>query len=384
MKRLRVLLMANIRWDNAVVAYAIGLAKSLENKGHAVRFIVAKDSPALSRLTKQRFSDVHTITLRTSNPLKLISENLKAKKLISEFNPDIVNVFHSRDHQCAVLALGLGNSRAHIVSTRGVHRPPKYHPLNSLLYNKLCASHVACADFIADDHLSNMGLSKDNIKTIRPGFNISEFTKDAPSKKESRALLGIDPGIPLIGLIGRFTAHKGHKTLLEAISKLERQDVNVLFSGIEYDLKFKELSPLIEKLGLTKRVHFYPGKLPDVRVLISASDIITVPSDYSEAISRIAIEALALGVPVIGSNINSLPEILGSLGRLVPPGNANELAKALNETISNKEFYKHSRKEGPERIKTNYSLDKKLELTERLYLKLCESARQNPRSHISF
>jgi glycosyltransferase involved in cell wall biosynthesis len=76
------------------------------------------------------------------------------------------------------------------------------------------------------------------------------------------------------------------------------------------------------------------GYRDDAPLLLGGCDIVVVPSTIDEAFGRAALEAMSWGVPVIASDIGGLPEVVGSAGVLVPPGDEIALARALDHLLS--------------------------------------------------
>ena len=104
------------------------------------------------------------------------------------------------------------------------------------------------------------------------------------------------------------------------------------------------------------------GRVDDVRELLSITDIGVIPSVGSEAVCRIALEMLSFGIPVVGSNVNSIPEIISDYGGIVVnPGRPEEIAGALEGLAINEGYKRISenikskiREKSPERFINSY------------------------------
>ena len=302
----------------------------------------------------------------------LIPKNLLfLRNLFRSFKPDIVNVFHSVDHQYAMVTRDSRHTK--LVRTRGGYRAAKRNFANVYLHQKSASANIACADFISDKHFPALGIDSDKVHTIRPGIDLEEFQKGAVDKSAALDLLGLSSANRWVGHIARFSEVKAHRLVLEAFTKLPeplRSRTRLLCAGIEYDVKIKDLENYAAQLGIADRVVFSEGKRFDVRVLLSALDLVLIPSLSSEAISRVAMEALALGVPTVASELNSLPEILGDIGLLYPTGDVARMAEAIARGLSEPDLRARVEVEGPERIAKRYSRVEKLKLTEELFYKL--------------
>lgn len=139
---------------------------------------------------------------------------------------------------------------------------------------------------------------------------------------------------------------------------------------MECDVRISDLKRLARKLGILDKVVFHSGKLPDVRVGLRALDVMVIPSVASEAISRIALEGLALGVPIIASRWNALTETIGDAGFLVPPGDSERLALSLSRVLSSPHARGKVALRGPERVQRYFNPIDQVTALEALYLKL--------------
>lgn len=135
-----------------------------------------------------------------------------------------------------------------------------------------------------------------------------------------------------VGFAGRFVPEKGLAVLLEAVAQDPRLRVRLAGDGPMAG----ELGALAERHGLADRVELLgplaPEALPD---FYRSVDVLAVPSiptpSWTEQFGRVAIEAMACGVPVVASDAGALPEVVGDAGLVVPAGDAAALAGALVE-----------------------------------------------------
>jgi glycosyltransferase involved in cell wall biosynthesis len=133
-----------------------------------------------------------------------------------------------------------------------------------------------------------------------------------------------------IGYVGRLEDHKGVAVLLEAIAPHPTWSLDLVGGGpAEAALRRQSL-----RLGLDGRVRFVGWAAQDALAGHYRSfDVIAVPSidtpGWSEQFCRVAVEAMASGVPVVASRSGALPDVIGAAGVLVEPGDPAALRAAL-------------------------------------------------------
>lgn len=133
---------------------------------------------------------------------------------------------------------------------------------------------------------------------------------------------------PVITIVARLTFEKGYAELVHALARLTDLEWTALFIGADEGAEAWVRSALAE-FSLVERVRLL-GERPDVERLLSVSDIYVLPS-YREGLPRSVIEAQAMKVPAVVTNIRGCREVVtdGVTGLLVPPKDSEALAAAL-------------------------------------------------------
>ena len=181
-------------------------------------------------------------------------------------------------------------------------------------------------------------------------------------KFNTLAFFKIDPDKPINLLtVARLHPVKGHEILLKAAAVLKAQHswkLNFWFAG-DGALR-AELEALTKSLGLTEQVHFLGNQSQDqVRELIANSHIFILPS-LSEGIPISLMEAMAGNTPVIGPNINGVPELIehNEEGFLFEPGNVDSLANAIRDMIKSNNRLEEITKKARFKVESSFSLQK--------------------------
>jgi glycosyltransferase involved in cell wall biosynthesis len=151
-------------------------------------------------------------------------------------------------------------------------------------------------------------------------------------RERMRAELGLRPDTLAIGCVGLLWWAKGQEYLVRAVGRLRDlpgRSLLLVGSG-EGETAVREAA---KQAGVAERVHFL-GWRSDVPRILQALDIYAQPS-LTEGLPLAVVEAAAAGLPIVASDVGGIPEIIehGVNGLLVPPGDAQALADAIQQLI---------------------------------------------------
>lgn len=189
------------------------------------------------------------------------------------------------------------------------------------------------------------------IEVVPNGIDMSRF--QPLEKKSARAALGLPEDKMLLGTIGRIEFNqKQQDFLVRTFSKhwKKRNNMHLVITGDGPDRE--RLEALIHELGLSKQVTLLPWQA-DSTLVYSALDLLIIPSRF-EGVPLVMLEALACGVPVIGSARDGMKDILPAAWTFEPENSA-----ALFQALEN--VSKHWKTELPDlqtRVREEYTLEK--------------------------
>lgn len=182
---------------------------------------------------------------------------------------------------------------------------------------------------------------------------------DAAATRERHGLGNGSEADPfIIGFVGRVMKMKGLDVLIDAFALLHNRNAQlVILGGGDY---MEETRARAQQAGLSEKVHFISGvPAADVPPLLSALDVLCVPSlttsKWREQFGRVIVEAMACGVPVIGSTSGEIPHVLGKAGLVVEEGNVQAWADALVRVMDNPSLLAEMRMAGIQHVATNYT-----------------------------
>lgn len=127
--------------------------------------------------------------------------------------------------------------------------------------------------------------------------------------------------------IGTLNFRKGLKYLLEALALVRSRNLNMTLDIIAPGKNFDRFSKIIERLGIGAFVRYH-GKIADPLPYIRDSDLLVVPSLF-DSYPNTVLEALHVGLPVIGSDTGGISDMLGNPSLLFSPGSADAIATIL-------------------------------------------------------
>ena len=179
--------------------------------------------------------------------------------------------------------------------------------------------------------LKRLGYDSSKVVTIRNGVDLAGWPSSKLDRQKKRLELRLSATDVLIGAIGRLDRQKGFSTLIEAMSRLKGSSLRcaILGEGPER----ASLEALVRKHHLEKSVWLL-GEKGDIPSWLSAFDLYCLPSLW-EGLPNSLLEAMALGLPVVASAVDGVPEAVpdGRDGMLVPPGQPTALAAVLRKLV---------------------------------------------------
>lgn len=297
-------------WDSGIAHYALTLARGLADRGHAVQFWARKGSFAA-----QRARAMGLVTREIAQgpaELPVLRRALRRKRV------QLINA-HTGQAQTMTLGLAAGTG-IKVVRTCADARMPRAYILSRLLARRTAA--FIAANGAIERHL-RASFPKSRVELVLPG--IPQPGPEVPPLPANQAL----------GLLGRFDPVKGHEDLIEAVALLRAR-------GVEAVLRFAgkgELEPEMATAAarrLEPMIAEFHGHVPDIARFIAGCRVGVVPSRGSEAVSRAALEWMAMGRPVVATKVGGLSDVVadGETGFLVPPESPEALARALERLLA--------------------------------------------------
>jgi glycosyltransferase involved in cell wall biosynthesis len=190
-----------------------------------------------------------------------------------------------------------------------------------------------------------------------------------------RAELGLDAA-PLVGLVANIRGSKGHDVFLDAAGAVLAGEPAARFLIVGDGIGFADVQRRVGRLGLDAAVRM-TGFRRDIPEVMAALDVLVLPSIRSEAASQVIPQALALGTPVVATDVGGSGELVreGETGRLVPAGDAAALAAAILDCLRDRAGARAMARRGQTLVRAQHSLDAAMARTVAVYDELLGRAR---------
>lgn len=328
--------------------YVKNIAQSLKSRGHTIKILSSEN------FTNNEFVDWKNKYIPKFNAIKFYIEqifNIKAyfalKKIIREFEPDVIHLNNIYKRISPSILIGLKNYPVIMTLHSYEHFQPHtflkskfdnpeqkygntslkliaqiYNYLNKQLFFFLFKNidlFVAPSKFIKNIAISN------NIKpTIHLYNGIHVFNYSAITSKYN------------LLYVGRLDNEKGVDYLIKAIPKIVNTHPKTHLYIVGKGNEERHLKKLTYNLNLRRYITFIgKSKHKDIQKYYKKSTLIIVPSVNIENLPTVAIEAMSIGRPIIGTKIGGIPELIehGKTGYLIEPNNTEQITKIINKLL---------------------------------------------------
>jgi glycosyltransferase involved in cell wall biosynthesis len=273
----------------------------------------------------------------------------------------------------------LGRIAAHLSGVKAViyteHMPLEKQNrrarLGNLLTYYLNDATIAVSKAVLHSILDRQIVKHGIYTTIYNGIDLNAIATTEMNQMSIRQSLGIPLHHRIVGNVANLFPWKGHEHLLEAARLVLNQYPDVTFvivgkANRKEDLK--RLQETVRYLKIKDRVIF-AGFRQDVFQVMSTFDIFALPSLW-EGFGIALLEAMALGKPVVGTNVGGIPEVIddGLNGFLVESRNPQRLAGRILELLGDETLRNRMGQNGKQKVQDKFSIQQNIKAIEQLYI----------------
>ncbi|WP_460900843.1 glycosyltransferase family 4 protein [Paraburkholderia jirisanensis] len=297
---------------------------ALRERGHTVELVCPHDARIGVRSAESGFK-VHHARMRGAADVR---SAMTIQALLRRHSFDVLNTHSGHDSLVA-------GSAARLVRTPLVVRTRHLAlPISSLATYSWIPHRVIAVSQYVRRYLISAGVAAERIETIYDGI-----VKPEPILKSTlRAELGLAADAVLCCMVAIMRDKKGHEDLISAAQPLlaARPNLHIVMAG--NGDRFERIQSIVNGLALRKRIHLL-GFRTDIPNVLRGCDLFVLPT-HQEALGQSYIEAMAARLPVIGTDVDGVPELIkhNVNGLLVPPKNPDALRAALVQLIDDPEL----------------------------------------------
>jgi glycosyltransferase involved in cell wall biosynthesis len=292
----------------------------------------------------------------------------KLSRVLRQFRPDIVHAHDPHAVAMAGTALSFGavTPLPPLVASRRVDFHLSGHSFSRWKYRQVTrfiAASGAIRDILVDD-----GIPAGQVTVLHDGIDVAKV--QGLPELNAHVEFWLPHGVPLLVNVGALVGHKGQTHLLDAMPLVMREvpDAHLVILG-EGELRVP-LERQVKELRLERAVRM-PGFREDVLSLMKSADVF-VMSSITEGLGSAVLDAMAMGLPVVGTSAGGIPEAVvhGETGLVVPPAEPKPLAAAIVRLLKDPDLREQYGRAGRARVEAHFGLDALVDGTLAVYREL--------------
>lgn len=310
---------------------------------------------------------------RSIRPAADLRAILALRRFLMQQKPAIV-------HTHSTKAGLIGRAAAALAGARAVVHTPHVFPFqiraNILLRFAAIAAErlfsrttgkIVCVSESERQAAIKAGIRPDKLVVIRNGVDCDALEKAASVALKSGRTKSTDEPAEVVGFVGRLVPQKGVEYLLRSAPAILSEFPAARFVIVGDGPLKENLRLEAARLGISDHCAFL-GAREDVPAILATFTILALPSLWESAPYAI-LEAMALGVPVVASNVGGVPEIIPSddFGLLVPPEDPHRLASAVRSLLRDPRRRRHIADATRQRVRNEFRLSAMISALHQLY-----------------
>ncbi|TQM43084.1 glycosyltransferase [Pseudonocardia cypriaca] len=331
--------------------HVVTLAPALDPDAFRVSIVCVGDEGELFDELRDTGVPAHALHSRT-RPVRALVALVRAMR---EERPDIVVTRGYNAEALGRIAAALTRVPRSVVwvhNATDIGPRGRIRPVVDRLLEPLTSAYYGVAHAQRTYLVDELGHPAEKVEIIHNGVDPARFAPGAPVD------LGLPAGARAIGIVAVLREEKDHPTLLRAMRMVvdEVPEAHLLVIG-DGPLR-PELEELARQLGMSGNVTF-AGSRPDVAALLPALDV-AVLSSTTECFPMAVLEAMACGVPVVGTEVGGVPEMIedGVTGYLVPSRHPRATADALVKILRDPARAAEMGRAARDRVLAEFTLDR--------------------------
>ena len=320
----------------------------------------------------QKLPGLELISIGQKSKYDIIIALFKVWKVIRVMRIDIIQPFLTPATFYGLLLAFLGRVPVKIVTERlgpgrrNAHFGYRFYLKMEDILSRF-ADWVIPNSAAGKEYLIQRGITVNRIKVIYNGLNLERLHTKKDNVEQVRQRLGVPRQGKVIGMMARMFPQKRYDIFLEAASIVHQTVPDTRFALVGDGPLKGHMEELSRRLGLAESAVFF-GEQTDVSPYLSAFDIAVLTSE-TEGCSNFLLEAMALGKPVVATDVGGNRELIddGKTGLLVPREDPKALATAIFRLLREPATAQAIGQRAKEKINTQFSLEKMVHEYQSLY-----------------
>jgi glycosyltransferase involved in cell wall biosynthesis len=296
--------------------------------------------------------------------------------LLRKIKPDIVHTHSSKAGILGRLAARLAGVPVIIHSIHG-YGFTRFQPSlqrRFLIAAERLAARFTTKFFAVSEANRRMGLDlglfrAEQCRVVRSGVDLGKIRNIRIDPARKKRELGMDPNVPVIGMVGPLKPQKAPLDFVLAAARIHREKPEVQFLLVGDGELRRKVDQTVDELGL-RRVFHLVGWRRDVPEILRCLDVFMLTSLW-EGLPRVYLEAVASGVPVVGTRVDGACEVIldDVNGYLVPPGDVEGLANRVLRLLGQPALVARMKQQG-DALTSEFDIYEMVRLQEREYARL--------------
>ena len=327
---------SSLSWGGLEMNF-IKFAVWINKRGYRVKIYCVEGSPIAHKLQTY---DINVEYIQRNRKYYDFIDAYRIYKLIKKDNIKAIWIRDTRDLSTIVLAKIFSGNKFKIIYHQGMQIGVSKRDIFHTIRFSGVDIWITLLNYLESQIKTQTYFDYKKIRIIPLAVDLNQNIEEI-SQIQARKRFNLPSNKFIIGILGRISPHKGQLFLIEQLAKLRSQNLNVelLIVGESTRNENNEYETLlhkrVEEMNIREFVHFYPFT-SEPEIFYRAIDLFVMAS-MGETFGTVTIEAMKLGVPVLGTNSSGTPEILenGNLGFLYKANDGNDFCEKVNWIINN-------------------------------------------------
>ena len=361
------------------------LCDLLDKKRFQVKLISGPQTGSEGELiteVRKRYIDLMILPelVREINPTKDFPALVKLAKYIRKENFDIVHTNSSKAGILGRLAAKLAGAPVIIHTVHGWAYHNQMGKRKRGLYvtlekwaEKFTHKLITVSDLNIKKGLADGIGNESKYVTIHSGIDLNRFDPSNLDSKNKKREWNIDPSNRVVGSVTRLSEQKAPADFVRMANEILKHNPKVSFLLVGDGPLKDEIQNLIDRFKISKKV-IMTGLRHDIPELLAVMDVFVLSSLW-EGLPRVFPQAMAMGLPIVATNVDGAPEAVkdGVNGFLVPPKDFTTLAQRTLQLVEDSRLARKMGEAGRKMVHPDFCIREMVRKTEHLYMKLIET-----------